>query len=297
MKHLNMYKFIIMAFLLALTTAVVADDDDDDHDHYSSHSVAREKQVSKTPQQVLERLKSGNERFVAGKMKNRNLLAQANKTAGAQFPLAVVLSCMDSRTPPELIFDQGIGAIFATRIAGNIQNDDIVGSMEYATKVAGVKLIVVLGHTNCGAINGACKQVKLGHLTGLLQKIQPAVEQAVKEKKSHDCADAAFINQIAKDNVLRVIKQIQTHSAVISDLIKQGKVGIIGGIQDLATGKVTFFEEQSIMSPSVTPLGSTQSSLPIPAALFRPRGPSFSTVFLVFRMDPAIKPREFVRDG
>lgn len=159
--------------------------------------------------------------------------------------MAVILNCIDARTPPEIVFDQGIGDVFAARIAGNVQNDDILGSMEFGTQLSGAKLIAVIGHTSCGAVRGACQQAKLGNLTGLLQKIQPAVSQATKETATHDCGSAEFINQVAKDNVLMVIKQIRQNSPVIANLIKEGKIGIIGGMQDLNTGEVTFFEDQS----------------------------------------------------
>jgi len=206
-----------------------------------------ETQAAKTPELVLKRLKDGNERFVNGNLKNRDLLAQVNATSTAQHPVAVVLNCMDSRTPPELVFDQGVGDVFVTRIAGNVVNDDLLGSMEFGTKIAGAKLIAVIGHTNCGAIRGACQQAKLGHLTALLQKIKPAISQAIKDKGPRNCEDHEFIDEVAKDNVLMVIKQIQTRSPVIRKLIEQGQVGIVGGVQDLATGKVTFFDKEEIM--------------------------------------------------
>lgn len=206
-----------------------------------------EMQQTKTPEKVLQGLKEGNQRFVEGKLKNRDLLAQANASASAQHPVAVILNCMDARTPPEIVFDQGIGDVFALRIAGNIQNEDILGSFEFGTKLVGAQLIAVIGHTNCGAMRGACQQAKLGHLTGLLKKIQPAVAQAAKEKKEIDCSNQVFIDQVAKNNVLLVIKQIQSNSPVLSKLIQEGKLGIVGGIQDLSTGKVTFFDEKKSM--------------------------------------------------
>lgn len=206
-----------------------------------------ETQANLTPQDVYQHLKDGNKRFVEGKMKNRDLLMQARSTASAQYPAVVILNCMDSRTPPEIIFDQGIGDVFAIRIGGNIQNDDILGSMEFGTKLSGARLIAVIGHTSCGAIRGACEQAKLGNLTGLLKKIQPAVNQAAKEASTHDCASAAYIDQIAKDNVMLVIKQIQARSPILKKMIKDGQLGIVGGMQDLATGEVTFFDDQNVM--------------------------------------------------
>jgi len=243
MKFTNAYKLVLMASLFGLANIALADETQQAH----TAVMTSETQSALSPQQVFQRLKDGNQRFMDGTMKNRDLLVQANTTAAGQHPVAVVLNCMDARTPPEIIFDQGIGDIFATRVAGNIQNDDILGGMEFGTKLSGAKLIAVIGHTSCGAIRGACQQVKLGNLTGLLQKIQPAVKQATKENGTSDCTNAAFIDQIAKDNVLLVMKQIQARSPVISKLIKEGKIGIVGGMQDLSTGKITFFDDQSIM--------------------------------------------------
>lgn len=208
-------------------------------------TMTAEKQDAKTPQAVLQRLKDGNGRFINGQMKNRDLLAQATSTATGQFPVAVVLNCMDSRTSPEIVFDQGLGDIFAARIAGNVLNDDIIGSMEFGTKLAGAKLIVVMGHTNCGAVRGACQQAQLGFLTQLLHKIKPALEQTSKANTDRDCMHEAYINQIAKNNVLLVVKQVQQSSPVLKQLINEGKLGIIGAMQDVSTGKVTFFDTDS----------------------------------------------------
>jgi carbonic anhydrase len=210
-----------------------------------SATISAEMQEAKTPEAVLQRLKEGNQRFVEGQLKNRDLLAQAKASAGAQHPVAIILNCMDARTPPELVFDQGIADIFTLRIAGNIQNEDILGSMEFGTQVVGAKLIAVIGHTNCGAIQGACQEAKLGNLTSLLQKIRPAVDKAAKGQPK-DCKNNAFIDKAAQDNVLMVMKQIKENSPVVNKLIQEGKLGIVGGIQDLASGRVTFFDDQSI---------------------------------------------------
>jgi carbonic anhydrase len=201
-----------------------------------------ERQEAKTPAAILQRLKEGNDRFINGKLKNRDLLAQANATAIAQYPVAIVLNCMDARTPPEIVFDQGIGDMFAIRIGGNIQNDDILGSMEFGTQLMGAKLIAVIGHTSCGAVRGACQEAKLGHLTGLLNKIQPAVNQAAHDKKTKDCSNPDFIDKIAENNVRLVMKQIQTQSPLLSKLVKKNKIKVVGGMQDITTGKVTFFD-------------------------------------------------------
>lgn len=242
MKNTMLHKIIVMAGIMTLANTVYSQDTQP-----HTGTITATHQEATTPQLALQHLKEGNQRFVDGKMMNRDFLTQASTTAPGQHPVVVVLNCIDSRTPPEIIFDQGIGDIFAARIAGNIQNDDILGSMEFGTQLSGAKLIAVIGHTSCGAIRGACNHAQLGHLTALLQKIQPAVTQAAKEQKTHDCADAAYIDQIATDNVLLVMKQIQARSPVLAKLLKEGKIGLVGGIQDLTTGKVTFFDSKSVM--------------------------------------------------
>jgi carbonic anhydrase len=194
-----------------------------------------------TPQKALELLKKGNERFVNNLKANRNLLSQMNDTSEGQFPFAIILSCIDSRTSAELIFDQGLGDIFSCRIAGNIINDDIIGSMEFACKVAGAKLIMVLGHTKCGAIKGACDNVKLGSLTGLLDKIQPAIDLE-KDSKAADrnSENSVFVENVASLNVGVVIEEISKKSPILSDMIKKGEITVSGGVYDVGTGAVKF---------------------------------------------------------
>jgi carbonic anhydrase len=194
-----------------------------------------------TPQKALELLKKGNERFVNNLKANRNLLSQMNDTSEGQFPFAIILSCIDSRTSAELIFDQGLGDIFSCRIAGNIINDDIIGSMEFACKVAGAKLIVVLGHTKCGAIKGACDNVKLGSLTGLLDKIQPAIALE-KDSKAADrnSENSVFVENVASLNVGVAIEEISKKSPILSDMIKKGEITVSGGVYDVGTGAVKF---------------------------------------------------------
>lgn len=234
---------ILMFFLVGFTNIALADETAAPAAPVSNAGVmTKDAQQAMTPQQALQRLQDGNQRFVDGKMQNRDLLAQTQQTAAGQYPFAVVLNCLDSRSTPEYIFDQGVGDVFVARVAGNIQNNDILGSMEFATQLMGAKLIVVMGHTKCGAMGGACSQAKLGNLTALLQKIQPAVAQAAKEKGTKDCKDYNFIDQIAKDNVLLVVKQIQENSPVIKKLIQDKKIAIVGAMQDITTGKVTFLD-------------------------------------------------------
>ena len=203
---------------------------------------SKETQATLTPETALEILVEGNERFVKNLKANRNLLQQVNETSAGQFPFATILSCIDSRTSAELVFDQGLGDIFSIRIAGNILNEDILGSMEFATKVAGSKIIVVLGHTKCGAIVGACNHVELGNLTTLLNKVQPAIfhERSVTENRTG--ANPEFVNKVTELNVHLTIDRIRRESPVIAELEEQHKIKIIGGIYDVDNGKVTFYE-------------------------------------------------------
>jgi len=192
-----------------------------------------------SPMQALEMLKDGNHRFVTNLKVNRNLLQQVNETSEGQYPFALILSCIDSRTSAELIFDQGLGDIFSCRIAGNILNDDILGSMEFACKIAGVKVLVVLGHSECGAIKGACENVKMGNLTGLLKKIRVVVKK-IEKKFLIDQKSPDFIDLITKENVKNVLSQIPKKSKIIKDLIKEKKIILVGAVYDISSGKVDF---------------------------------------------------------
>jgi carbonic anhydrase len=204
-----------------------------------------ETQGSITPAKALEFLKEGNQRFVSNLKVNRNLLQQANDTREGQWPFAVILSCIDSRTSAELIFDQGLGDVFSIRIAGNVVNTDIIGSLEFACKVAGSKLIVVLGHTSCGAIKGACDHVEMGNLTELLSKIQPAVyqEQTVAEKEKRTSKNMDFVENVASLNVRNSVKTIVNRSYILEQMIEKGEIAIIGGKHHLDTGMVEFYDD------------------------------------------------------
>jgi carbonic anhydrase len=196
-----------------------------------------ESQAAMTPALALERLKTGNARFASNATKPRDWSAKVMATADGQFPFAAVLACMDSRAPVEILFDQGIGDLFGVRVAGNVVNEDELGSLEYAAKV-GAKLIVVLGHTRCGAVQGALEDVQLGHLTGLLEKIQPAVEAA-------QCTDAkqeACVTKVAEENVRHSMRQIRERSAYLAKYLDAGKLELVGGLYDVSTGRVTFLE-------------------------------------------------------
>jgi carbonic anhydrase len=206
-------------------------------------TLTKEMQTAITPSMALELLKDGNRRFVSNLKVNRNLLQQANETSDGQHPFAVILSCIDSRTSAELIFDQGLGDVFSVRIAGNIINEDILGSMEFGCKVAGSKIIVVLGHTKCGAVKGACDHVEMGNLTALLTKIRPAVDDETITKENRNSSNPEFVENVSTINVKRTVKSIMERSPILKEMIESGEIGIVGGIHDISTGEVTFFTE------------------------------------------------------
>jgi len=197
-----------------------------------------------TPAEALQVLKEGNFRFLNNMRYNRDLLERVNETKDGQFPFAAVLSCMDSRAPAEIIFDQGLGDIFSIRIAGNIISPGILGSLEYATAVAGSKLIVVLGHTSCGAIKGACDNVELGNLTSLLAHIRPAVE--LERTVTHDrtSSNPEFVQKVTELNVRHSVESILAESKVIRDLVASGEVALVSAIYDVATGRVRFSDDE-----------------------------------------------------
>ena len=195
-----------------------------------------------SPAKALELLKDGNQRFTAKQQVERDLNLQVEQTSTGQFPFATVLSCIDSRVPAELVFDQGIGDIFSVRIAGNFVNADILGSMEFASKLAGTKLILVLGHTACGAVKGACDQAELGNLTGMLDNIAPAVDAIVEPSAAAErtSANIDFVNAVGTKNVELTIDRIREESPVLAEMEQTGEIQIVGGMYDIATGKVNF---------------------------------------------------------
>jgi carbonic anhydrase len=207
-------------------------------------TLTKELQQKLSPVQALDILKKGNERFVNNLKANRNLLQQVNDTSDGQFPFAFVLSCIDSRTSAELIFDQGLGDIFSCRIAGNILNDDIMGSMEFACKVAGSKVVLVLGHTRCGAIKGACDQVQLGHLTSLIDKIKPAIDITDPGTGPKDSSNTEYVEAVSVNNVKLIMKKILRSSDIIAEMARKGEIIIEGGMYDIETGIVEFFDTE-----------------------------------------------------
>ena len=208
-------------------------------------------QAAITPTMALGILKKGNDRFVNNLKANRNLLQQANETSDGQHPFAVILSCIDSRTSAELIFDQGLGDIFSIRIAGNIINADILGSMEFGCKVAGAKIIGVLGHTKCGAIKCACDHVEMGNLTTLLSKIRPAVDDETTVIENRNSSNTEFVEKVATINVYRIVKDIMDRSPILKEMIEKGELGIVGGIHDITTGEVQFYPDTVVLHPLV----------------------------------------------
>lgn len=204
----------------------------------------KETQTSMTAEKSLQELKEGNKRFQANQKADRNLKEQVADTSGGQYPFATILSCIDSRVSSELIFDQGIGDIFSARIAGNFVNDDILGSMEFACKLAGTKLIVVLGHTACGAVKGACDDAKLGKLTKVLEKIKPAVNSISEPENPNlrNSSNIEFVNKVAEKNVHLTIDKIKADSEVLAAMVKNNEIKIVGGMYDIQSGDVTFYE-------------------------------------------------------
>ena len=196
-----------------------------------------------TPQQALAQLRAGNARFASGRPLARNLPAEVKATASGQYPFAVVLSCLDSRQPIEIVLDQGIGDIFSARVAGNVLDDDLLGSLEFACKVSGAKLIAVIGHSDCGAIKGAVDDVELGNLGGLLNKIKPAISAVPAGNQPRTSSNAAFVNAVAAANVRLVLQQIRDRSPVLRELLDTGEIGLVGGMYDLSTGKVEFYHD------------------------------------------------------
>ncbi len=202
----------------------------------------QETQNDLTPELALEILRDGNKRFINNIKAHRNLLQQVNETSSGQFPFAAILSCIDSRTSAELIFDQGLGDIFSIRIAGNVINQDILGSMEFACQLAGSKLIVVLGHTKCSAIEGACNNIVMGNITALLSKIKPAIAMETKTTSSRTGSNRTFVENVTANNVSLTVQKIKEQSSILNEMERTKQIKIIGGLHDLETGQVTFYE-------------------------------------------------------
>ena len=204
----------------------------------------KETQAQMTPDSSLQELINGNQRFTQKNVVDRDLLQQVKETSKGQYPHSTILSCIDSRVSSELIFDQGIGDIFSARIAGNFVNEDILGSMEFACKLAGTKLLIVLGHTACGAVKGACDHARLGNLTALIKKIEPAVAAVInpKDEALRNSGNIDFVNEVAKKNVLMTLDNIRVNSETLAEMEQKGEIKIIGGMYNINTGIVDFYK-------------------------------------------------------
>jgi carbonic anhydrase len=208
-------------------------------DQARADALTKEQRDKFTPEQIIQAMKNGNERFRNGERKERNYLREQRASAAGQYPAAALLSCIDSRAPAEVIMDLGIGDIFNSRVAGNIENPDILGSLEFACKLAGAKVVLVMGHTACGAIKGAIDNVELGNLTGLLARIRPAVE-ATAYSGERSAKNYTFVDAVARKNVEMTVANIRKDSPVLSDLESKGSIKIVGAIYNLETGAVVF---------------------------------------------------------
>jgi len=231
------------SFLLALAftlTGVVAPAAV--HADTAGAALTREAQAAITPAKALEMLKQGNERFVSGKSIERDYLAQVKQTSSGQFPFAAVVSCLDSRIPPAIVFDRGIGDLFVARVAGNFVNDDILGSLEFATKLAGAKLILVMGHTECGAVKGACDAAQLGLLTATLANINPAVKAVQGDYTPRNSQNDEFVQAVTEMNVLHTMQTLRDRSVVLREMIDKGEIGLVGAMYDVSSGRVIFYE-------------------------------------------------------
>ena len=235
----NKTKTLFLALIVALTGllapgAVSAEG--------AGAALTREAQAAITPAKALEMLKQGNERFVSGKSIERDYLAQVKQTSSGQFPFAAVVSCLDSRIPPAIVFDRGIGDLFVARVAGNFVNDDILGSLEFATKLAGAKLILVMGHTECGAVKGACDAAQLGLLTATLANINPAVKAVQGNYTPRNSQNAEFVQAVTEMNVLHTMQTLRDRSVVLREMIDKGEIGLVGAMYDVSSGRVIFYE-------------------------------------------------------
>jgi len=214
-------------------------------------ALTAETQASLTPMEVIQLLKDGNERFVNDAAVERNFMEQVQQTAEGQYPMAAILGCIDSRVPHEIVFDKGVGDIFSARVAGNFVNTDILGSLEFAAAAAGSKVIVVLGHTECGAVKGACDNVQLGNLTSTLSNIAPAIYAVDDVEGPRTSANKDYVQAVAHENVDLTVQNIVSRSPVLRGLVESGDLIVIGAMHDVATGEVTFFEDNMVTAESL----------------------------------------------
>jgi len=236
MKKFSIFTAMAMSvFLTAMTPMLV-------HAKSDSGAMTKEMQAAMTPAKALDLLKQGNERFLAGKPKNIDYLAQIKDTAAGQYPFASIVSCLDSRIPPEIIFDRGIGDLFVGRVAGNFVDDEMLGSLEFSTKLAGSKLIVVMGHTECGAVKGACDGAQLGLLTSTLANINEAISAVEGEYSPRNSGNKQYVQAVSDMNVQLTMDKISQRSLVLREMINNDEIAVVGAMYDVSTGKVTFLD-------------------------------------------------------
>jgi len=240
-----------ITLLLIVTTGCANAQEGPPQERDLTKALTEETQASLTPTNVIQLLKDGNERFLNGEALERNFMEQVANTAGGQYPMAAVLGCIDSRVPHEIVFDKGVGDIFSARVAGNFINTDILGSLEFAAAVAGSRVIVVLGHTECGAVKGACDQVELGNLTSTLANIAPAIYAVDDVEGERNSSNTDYVNKVAHTNVDLTVQNIVNRSPVIRGLVEEGDLIVIGAMHDVASGKVTFDEEDMISAETL----------------------------------------------
>ena len=214
-------------------------------------ALTAETQAALTPADVLQLLKDGNARFLAGEPLERNFLEQVRQTAGGQYPMAAILGCIDSRVPHEIVFDKGVGDVFSARVAGNFVNTDILGSLEFAAAVAGSKVIVVLGHTECGAVKGACDHVQLGNLTSTLANLAPALYAVGEVEGERSSSNGAFVQAVAEANVRLTVRQIVDRSPVLRERVAAGDLVVVGAMHDVHSGEVAFFDDEAVTADSL----------------------------------------------
>jgi carbonic anhydrase len=235
--------FLLSVLLVIQTGCAVGQEEPNVAERDLTKALTAEMQDALTPMDVIQLLKDGNQRFLNNEALERNFMEQVSQTAEGQYPMAAVLGCIDSRVPHEIVFDKGVGDIFSARVAGNFINTDILGSLEFATAVAGSKVIVVLGHSECGAVKGACDQVELGNLTSTLANIAPAIYSVDDVEGERNSSNKAFVEAVAHQNVNITVQNIVNRSPVIRGLVGEGELIVIGAMHDVTSGEVTFFEE------------------------------------------------------
>ena len=250
MKSIRFFPFLAAVLLVGCTSTQAQVTTSYDYD--PTVALTAETQAALTPMQVVQRLKDGNRRFVAGEAVERDFMGQVRQTGEGQYPMAAILGCIDSRVPHEIVFDKGVGDIFSARVAGNFVNTDILGSLEFATAVAGSKVVVVLGHTECGAVKGACDHVELGNLTATLANIAPAVYAVgdlVPGERSSKNAD--YVQAVAVENVEMTVRNMVERSPIMHGLVEEGKLIVIGAMHDVRTGEVMFMDDTMITAETI----------------------------------------------